>query len=80
MTANKPDEKAKCFVWTAVSWVTLSDQTGETGTCLLRLRVGDLQRQMQMLPLTPSVGAEGSTAQAKSTGNTLEVQDGVGER
>lgn len=41
VTANKPDEKAKCIVWTAVSWVTLSDQTGETGTCLLRLQVGD---------------------------------------
>lgn len=35
MTANKADEKAKCLVQAAVSWVTLSDQTGETGTCLL---------------------------------------------
>ena len=80
MTANKPDEKAKCFVWTAVSWVTLSDQTGETGTCLLRLRVGDLQRQMQMLPLRRNAGSKGGTAQAESIGNTPEVWRGVGER
>lgn len=76
VTANKPDEKAKCFGWTAVSWVTLSDQTGETGTCLLRLRVGDLQRQMQMLPLRADAGSEGSAAQAELIGNTPEVQGG----
>lgn len=40
MTANKPDEKAKCFVWAAVSWVTLSEQTGETGTCLAQASGG----------------------------------------
>lgn len=80
VTANKPDEKAKCFVRTAVSWVTLSDQTGETGTCLLRLRVGETQRQMQMLPLRCNARPEGSTARAETIGNTPKVWRGVEER
>lgn len=70
VTANKPDEKTKCFVWTPVSWVTLSDQTGEAGTCPLRLWIGDLQRQAQMLRQRPDARSEGRAAQAELIGNT----------
>ena len=70
VTANKPDEKTKCFARTAACWVTLSEQTGETGTCPLRRQVGDLQRQAQMLPQRPEAGSEGSSAWAVLYANT----------
>lgn len=74
MTANKPDEKAKCFVWAAVSWVTLSDQTGETGTCLLSSGWESCKGRGRGCHYDPA-----PDPRAESIRNTSRVWHGAGE-